>query len=104
MEQFLMQLTVEEFDKRQDERLKKFAETILGSKTQSKEPISPEYRTRKETSKKLHVSLPTLNRFDKDGILTAHKIGGRVLYLESDIEMALQQDQSLKYRRVNNGR
>jgi hypothetical protein len=100
MAELLIYLTVEQFD----ERLNKFAETILGTKTQSKEPNSPEYRTRKEVSKELHVSFPTLNRFDKEGILTARKIGGRVLYLQLDIEKAINQDQNLKYRRVSNGR
>ncbi len=96
MAELLIYLTVEQFD----ERLNKFAEKFLGTKTQSKEPISPEYRTRQETSKKLHVSLPTLHRFDKEGILTARKIGGRVLYLQSDIEKAINQGQNLKYQRT----
>lgn len=75
-------------------------EAIRETKPESKEPTNPEYLTRKEVKEKLHVSFPTLNRFDKEGILIAQKIGGRVLYLYSDVQKALKQGQNLKYRRV----
>ena len=43
-------------------------------------------RTRGETSEMLGgVSLTTLSNWAKSGLLVPHKIGGRVLYKESDI-------------------
>ena len=96
MEQFLIHYTVSDF---QADIRKIVAETIRDTKLESKEPIRPEYGTRQQVKEKLHVSFPTLNRFDKEGILTARKIGGRVLYLWSDVETAINQDQTLKYRR-----
>jgi hypothetical protein len=102
MEQYLIHYSVSEFHA--DIR-KIVAETIRDTKPQSKEPIRPEYLTRQQVKEKLHVSFPTLNRFDKEGILTAHKIGGRVLYLWSDVEKAINPEQQpIKYRRVNSGR
>jgi len=102
MEQFLIQYTVSDF---QADIRKIVAETIRDTKPESKEPIRPEYLTRQQVKEKLHVSFPTLNRFDKEGILTAHKIGGRVLYLWSDVEKAINPDQPpVKYRRANHAR
>lgn len=101
MEQFLIHYTVSDF---QNDIRKIVAETIRETKPESKEPIRPEYLTRQQVKEKLHVSYPTLNRFDKDGILTAHKIGGRVLYTLESIEKALNPEQPIKYRRATNAR
>ena len=49
--------------------------------------------TRKETSKILGgVSLTTLSNWAKSGLLVPHKIGGRVLYKESEILKNLNND------------
>lgn len=98
MEQFLIHYTVSEF---QNDIRKIVAETIRDTRPESKEPIRPEYVTRQQVKDELHVSFPTLNRFDKEGILTARKIGGRVLYLWSDVEKAINSEQPIKYRREN---
>lgn len=95
MDQYLIHYSVLDF---QNDIRKIVAEAIRETKPESKEPIRPEYLTRQQVKEKLHVSFPTLNRFDKEGILTARKIGGRVLYLWSDVEKAM--NQNLKYRRV----
>lgn len=101
MEQFLIHYTVSDF---QNDIRKIVAETIRDTKSESKETIRPEYLTRQQVKEKLHVSFPTLNRFDKEGILTAHKIGGRVLYLWSDVEKAINPEHPIKYRRANHVR
>ena len=46
-------------------------------------------RSRKETAKKLCISLPTLHLFTKEGIIRAYRIGNRVLYKQEDIDNAL---------------
>lgn len=102
MEKYLIHYSESEF---QNEIKKIVTDAIREHFPQSKEPIRPEYLTRQQVKEKLHVSFPTLNRFDKEGILTAHKIGGRVLYLWSDVEKAINPDQQpIKYRRASNGR
>ena len=53
--------------------------------------------TREETSKMLGgVSLTTLSNWSKSGLLVPSKIGGRVLYKESDILSNLNNDHITK--------
>lgn len=49
------------------------------------------FLTRNETSKKLNISLPTLNSYTKRGILKGYRVGVRVLYKYSEVESALSQ-------------
>jgi excisionase family DNA binding protein len=55
------------------------------------EPLSKEEKlfNRKETARKLRISLPTLGVYVKKGVITGHKIGARILFKESDIQTAL---------------
>jgi len=45
-----------------------------------------QFLTRKETSKKLNISLPTLHSYTQRGILKGYKVGVRVLYKNSEVE------------------
>tara|TARA_R110002051_G_scaffold294233_4_gene359452 strand:- start:155 stop:418 length:264 start_codon:yes stop_codon:yes gene_type:complete len=47
--------------------------------------------SRKDTAKKLCVSLPTLHEWTKTGVIKAHRIGGRVLYKVAEIDNALEE-------------
>lgn len=85
-----------------DELKKIVAETLVETKPESKEPTRPELLTRRQAKEKLHISYPTLNRLNKEGILKARKISGRVLYSWSDIEEALNLGGNLKYQRSKN--
>lgn len=58
-----------------------------------------EYLTRQETAKKLGISLVTLNRWTKDGIIKAHRINTRIRYKSDEVDMALNEVESLKYKR-----
>lgn len=49
------------------------------------------FLTRKETARRLKVSLVTLTDWVNRGRIKAHKIGGRVLFRESDVDDALSQ-------------
>jgi hypothetical protein len=44
-----------------------------------------EYLTRKQAAIFLHISVTTLWDYDKNQILPARRIGGKVLYLKSDL-------------------
>ena len=48
------------------------------------------YLTRKETAKKLNVSLPTLTGYTKRNIIVGYKFGAKVLYKQSEIETCLK--------------
>ena len=54
------------------------------------------YKTRKETAEMLNISLPTLNNYTKKNFLSGYRVGVRVLYKLSEIELALQK---MKYGR-----
>lgn len=47
------------------------------------------YLTRRETAHRLRISLVTLTDWVNHGKIRAHKIGGRVLFRDSDVEAAL---------------
>jgi excisionase family DNA binding protein len=85
-----------------------FQETIKGIvKTEVEQIIShlpqpiltPELITRKETAQILGISLPTLNVWTKTGIIPAQRIGTRVRYQRINVYAALQDIQTLKYKR-----
>lgn len=85
---------------RQDLRneLNQFAEQFRANKPEKETTQEPEYLTRKETAKKLHISLVTLNRLTNDGTLKSFKIGGRVLFKSEDVNQAISENYK-KYRR-----
>ena len=63
-------------------------------------PQTPQiYLTKKEAAAKLRLSLPTLGRLTADGSLQGYRIGRRVLYRADEIDQALTQIDSLKYKR-----
>ena len=51
---------------------------------------TPNYLTRRETARRLRISLVTLNDWVNRGRIRAHKIGGRVLFRDSDVEAAVR--------------
>lgn len=48
------------------------------------------YYTRKETAREMNITLPTLSKYVKKGLIECRKIGNRVLFSKQDIENALQ--------------
>ncbi len=57
------------------------------------------YATREEISDRLRISLPTLNKLTKEGIIAGYRIGRRVLYNWNEVESVLQEITSTKYKR-----
>ena len=90
----LISISLEEFEAIQ----KGWIREVLDEKTTSSEK-STDYLTRKETSELLKVSLPTLHFWTKKGIIKAYRINSRIRYKRGDIEEALSEVQSIKYRR-----
>jgi excisionase family DNA binding protein len=82
--------------------LKALISEVLTEKLESFRP-KPEpkdkYITRKEVAAELRISLPTLNELTKKEKLKAYRIGGRVLYRESEVSAALQTITAAKYQR-----
>ncbi|MCX6234984.1 MAG: helix-turn-helix domain-containing protein [Bacteroidetes bacterium] len=65
----------------------------------SPEPPQPRYLTRKEAAKLLQISLVTLHNWSIKGILKGYRINSRIRYKSEDIQAALKEIHSLKYRR-----
>ena len=68
----------------------------MAEKEEKEKP--PRYYTRNEVSKILRISLPTLSRLTRDGLLHCKTAGKRVLYNAEEIDLAAQGNKSFKYR------
>ena len=55
--------------------------------------------TRKQVTKLLGISLPTLASWTKQGIIRAYRIGNSVRYKAEDVEKSLLNIKSVKYLR-----
>ena len=59
---------------------------------------TPAYATRSERAASVRVALVTLSDWVTRGRIRAHKIGGRVLFRDSDVEAALHRIVPIKSR------
>ena len=76
--------------------VERVSEKILSATTKKE----PKFYSRKETAQLLRVTLPTLARFTKDGLITSKKVGNRILYEAEAIDAAVMENRALKYKRV----
>lgn len=58
---------------------------------QKEQENKPEYLTRKQTAERLHLSLGTLDKYVKNGLITSFKIGHRVLFKTDEVNTTLFQ-------------
>lgn len=72
---------------------------LLSEGSRKEETNKEEYITREEVSKRLKISLPTLNTLTKEGTLIGYRIGRRVLYKWKEVEGMLHEITSTKYKR-----
>ncbi|GEM55960.1 hypothetical protein B0A58_13505 [Flavobacterium branchiophilum NBRC 15030 = ATCC 35035] len=72
---------------------------LLFENSKQEQNTKEQYATREEVSKRLRISLPTLNTLSKKGIITSYRIGRRVLYKWEEVEGILQEITSTKYKR-----
>ena len=76
----------------------KVAEKVAEKMKEELKPSEPKYYGRKETAEILRISLPTLAAATARGLLTAKKVGRRVLYDARQIDKAAE-GPSVKYRK-----
>jgi len=64
-----------------------------------KPKISPpeKYLSRQETAQALHITLPTLHIWTKEGRLQSYRIGSRILYKANEVMAAAE---ATKYKRA----
>jgi excisionase family DNA binding protein len=56
------------------------------------------YMQRKDVSKFLHISLPTLNEWTKQGLIPSYRIGNRVLYKSDEVEQAVNVRKFVRFK------
>jgi excisionase family DNA binding protein len=81
-------MTPEEFAKHMESIIEKKLKEILEEYSTKKTTFS--YLSRKQVTRMLHVSLPTLHEWTKEGRLISYQIGNRVLYRSDEIEACLR--------------
>lgn len=68
-----------------DEIVDRVSERVLAASKKE-----PKFYTRKEAAEILHVTLPTLARITKDGLLISKRVGSRILYEADAIDEAVR--------------
>ncbi|MCU7550962.1 helix-turn-helix domain-containing protein [Chitinophagaceae bacterium LB-8] len=58
------------------------------------------YLSRKQVSKKLNLSLPTLAKYSSEGLIPSYRIGKRILYREDEVIKALEVVQTQKFKKL----
>ena len=76
--------------------VERVSERVL-SATMQKEP---RFYSRRETAQLLRVTLPTLARLTRDGLIVARKVGSRILYEAEAIDAAVKENRMFKYKRA----
>lgn len=74
------------------DQLSEMIRESLRDELQQQRPVpktDTKYLTRHETARRLRISLVTLTDWVNRGKICAHKIGGRVLFRDCDVEAAL---------------
>ena len=71
------------------EIIKELREVILEELKNIQPQPEKEYLSREEVAKILKVSLVTLHKWSKEGIINPYKIGNRVLYKKHEIDASL---------------
>lgn len=73
-------------------------EQFDASRIPEQAPPPDRHLTRKEAARYLRLSLVTLHDYTGRGIVTAYRVGARVLYLKSDLDKCLLKVQAVKRR------
>lgn len=78
---------------------------IMTAVSEAVQPFIPDpepetkYLTRKETADLLGISLVTLNDWTKKGVIKAYRINTRIRYKSNEVEKAINEVESLKFKR-----
>lgn len=64
------------------------------------QPNKTEYLSRNQVAKILGISLPTLGKYIKDGLIPASRLSKRVLIERKDLENSLTKIRTIKYSRA----
>ncbi|MRR24253.1 helix-turn-helix domain-containing protein [bacterium] len=82
-----------------EQRLDHIEGLLIGLSSEKAEKKKSGYLTRLEAARLLHLTLPTLHEYTKEGVIQGHRIGRRVLYTEAAIEEAVKAIPAIRYKR-----
>lgn len=82
-----------------EQKLTELEGLILSLKDNKPEPKKAIYLTRQQAAELLHITLPTLHFYTREGVIQGSRIGTRVLYSEQAIQDAVKSIPVLKYKR-----
>jgi excisionase family DNA binding protein len=88
----IQNLTVDDLCKRIQSTIREELQLSIPAKGEE-----PQYLTRKEAASFLKISVPTLYAYTNSGRLVAFRIGRRVLYKLSDLEMKMEPIEISRY-------
>jgi len=71
-------------------------QTVIPKPTPEKPPY---LLTRKDVAEKLRITLVTVDKYTKAGILQSYRIGGQIRYKANEVEKAFQAVKNAKYKR-----
>ena len=83
------------------EYLKEIVREVLAEEVPKLIPqqnTTQKHYTRKEAAARARITLPTLDKYIQEGKIKAHRLGRRVLFSEDDINNAIEQMSSIKYK------
>lgn len=84
-----------------NEITEKVAEKVAARVIDTTVNKEPKFYNRVETAELLRITLPTLARITKEGLIIAKRIGGRVLYDANAIDDAVRERRCFKYKHAN---
>jgi len=97
---FLMHFTEERFRTEVKEIVTEVVKQVLEDSLNGPDNPKPvTFLTRDEAANILKVSLPTLSKLTKEGRIKGYKIGRHIRYKSNELDSALQEIQSYKYKR-----
>jgi hypothetical protein len=74
-------------------------EVLNAASTEQVSDTEPKFYTRDELKRILHISLPTIDRYAKLGIINGSRVGNRILFPKDSIQEAMKTMKSEKFRR-----
>jgi excisionase family DNA binding protein len=94
---FLNGISLEEFESIITNAVRKEMQPHLQKLSENKESKREELLSKKEAANFLRMSLPTLSKLVKDGVIQCSRIGGSLRFKKSQLEKSIEQTQSRKF-------
>jgi excisionase family DNA binding protein len=96
----LTQFSVEQFQSEIANAVRLGLEQLQTTQNTTTTTEQTELLTRNEVCDLLHITLPTLHNWTKEGLITGYRIGTRIRYKRAEVLATLNKVQQIKFRRA----